>query len=270
MTKTAPLRALALLALTLAAAGPLHALTFAPLEQARRIAIGGNLEIRNFDGSVVDTAALSRARQAPHDDPFGSFDMSVGLSALALSTPLGDANGAGRAAQRSILGADSIEFEGFADVFMSGSAGGDAFATGSGHASSQFDYHFDLAAPQQVRLTMRSTVAPAASDFQFVLEHDDGELVWDSEIIGDENGDPVTSFSKVLDLRAGSYWVRGTLTASSYFDSSVSIAGRAEAAFSLTAVPEPAGALLMLGGLAVLPLAVARRRRYAARVTTAG
>lgn len=261
MTKTLSLRAPALLALSLAATGPLHAMTFLPIEDARRIAIGGNLEIRNFDGTVVDSATLSRTRQTPYDNPFGDFDMSVGLSALALSTPIGDANGAGLARQRSTIAGEAIAFAGLADVFMSGGAGGDAYATGSGNASSQFGYHFEIVAPQRVRLTMSSNVQPIASGFDFLLQHDDGELVWDSEIVADENGNPTTSFSRLLDLRPGSYWLRGTLTASSYFDGSISISGRAEAAFSLTAVPEPGSFAMLLAGLTVVPLVARRRRR---------
>jgi hypothetical protein len=245
-------RPLLVIVLTATAA---HAASFASLSQTRSIAIAGQMTLFSLDSTPpypINASLADGAQTAPAD--FGTFNASVGLGALRITDPLGEGFGAGRAGQVSSFSAQSIRFEGAADVNLTGFAQPEAEITGNGSASSRLIYSFSLDRASTVALTMSSEVGPSRSSYSFLLADLSGTTVWDQTSLFDANGNETRDFTTLLTMGAGSYNLAVVLGASSTFRNDESSAGRAIANFVLSPVPEPstalqaALALTLLGG----------------------
>ncbi len=230
-----------------------HAATFNGLAQARSVAIGGQLTLNDFDTGETFTANQS-FNEPTLAGNFGLFDKSVGLGTLILDNPLGIGQGAGRAAQTSRLGPEGIEFDGVADVFMSGQLNTfNADLTGSGGAASRLSYSFSLAHDTSVLLDMISELGPRANSFTFSLSRDDGTVIWNETSVFDDDGNEHRAFTRTLLLNTGVYNLESALNATSFFVGEFGFSGRALATYSLTAVPL-GNPLLLMGSALVLAL----------------
>lgn len=234
------------------------AATFTAISQVRSVAIGGQITIVDQDNGDTFQASLAPGAQTLPGD-FGQFDASFGLGDLVLDNPLGTGRGAGRVAQTSSLGGQVIRFDGAADVFMSGEVFGNAAVSGSGAASSRFQYRFSVAEAIPVILAMESEVGPNRSDYTFLLRNDAGDAVWADTVLFDDAGNEIRSFSRSLLLSAGVYQLDAALTASSAFDNNFGSSGRAIGAFTITAVPEANTWTMMVGGLLAMGFVASRR-----------
>ena len=239
-----------------------HAATFNGLAQARSVAIGGVLTLNDFDtGETFDANAAPNEGTLTGD--FGLFNKSVGLGTLVLDNPLGSGQGAGRAAQTSRLGPERIEFDGVADVFMSGQLNTfNADLAGSGSAASRLAYSFSLAQDTTVLLDMISELGPRGNSFTFSLSRDDGAVIWNETSVFDDDGNEHRAFARTLLLTAGVYHLGSTLSASSFFSGDFGFSGRGLATYSITPVPLVHPLVLMASATA-LGVVLGRRRTRA-------
>lgn len=235
---------------------------FSPLSQSRAVQMAGEIVIVDLNTQQAFTDSLAPAAQTLPAD-FGTFDESVGLGELSLLVPdLGEAYGAGRAAQTSSIAAQAIRFNGMADVFMSGQLNGAADLLATGTSSSRFDIGFSVAQSLQVDLSMTSEVGSSNSLYTFSLTQDAGPVVWDQTVLLDDQGAEIRTFSQRLTLGPGNYRLQATLNASSVFTNDSGTSGRALAEFSLVTapVPEPGAAALLLAGLLTVGAMVRKHR----------
>jgi hypothetical protein len=237
----------ALLALTLFAALPCAA-QFAVTARQHTVAIEGHLQALDSVAGTLQQADFADARS---DEP-----LRVGMS-LVLAEGLADAQG--RASLDLATLGSALSFAALADVDTAGRGDGTLALSGSGHASVALDLSFTLAAEQDVRLSMASSVTRERNDdFVFLLARGDGTPLWRETTQIDAAGAPTRDFQRTLHLAAGTYRVVASLDAASLFDEAQGLSGRTAASVSLSLVPEPASAALLLAGLAAFAL---RRRR---------
>lgn len=230
---------------------------FEPVQSIRSINIGASIAVSaNDDSGFTDSASQGDGRTMAG---YELVDEAVGLSQFGLSSPYGGGSGSGRASQISEMTSERVYFNGFADVYVSGSAGIDGTASGSGGATSMLTFTFRVSDPTAVRLDMSSSVLTEAfSEFTFSLWGKNSGLIWD-QVGVERDFNFLKTFSVDLPLAPDEYQLSAYVSASSSFDGDVGYAGQSRAEVTLTVIPEPEeSALLFCAGL----LAFALGRRF--------
>ena len=210
---------------------------FEHLQSTRTINIGAGVAV-----SAQDDSGFQESASDGDGLSLGGYNYrneAVGLSGFGLSTPYGGGGGSGRASQESEMTGERIFFNGFADVYVSASGGGQGSASASGGASSVFGYTFRILHPVTVRLDMSSAAPDEANSFYtFLLTGPGGVTVWDQTAI-EENFQLLRTFSVPLHLQPGQYTIGADVSASSSADDGFGFAGQSRAEFTITPVPEP-------------------------------
>lgn len=233
------------------------------LTDERAVSSGGTASTTTsrtyFDGSSFEPVVVQDAQPATSvqhpSNGFGLFNQSKGLG---LRTPAATVDGQGY--QVSTIDPHGFEFHGVADVLVSASrlddyqmdyaetTEGNAF----GHTSVSLSWTFAMDTGQTWRFTGDHNLYDARGGLgSYTLTGNNG-FVWDDQ------GE--SSCSTVLQLAPGTYTFSVNLQAFALESYQGEAAGRAQANFALTAVPEPASlALLVPGLLLVAGLAHLRR-----------
>ncbi|RZI85806.1 MAG: PEP-CTERM sorting domain-containing protein [Rubrivivax sp.] len=231
-----------------------HGATMEPVSQSRSVQMLGDLNAFNYETQESSWADFNDGAQSLPD---GWDPLRLGMD---ISIPDGNCFGQGMASQTLVAGTKSIEFTGLADVNVAGIESFPYQLEGSGSAYVDIEYSFRIDAAQSVVLAMDSSIGNfREDDFIFAFKSASGDYIWADTAVVNERGDVERSFSRQFLLQPGQYTLSAHLTAFSAMSAATSFSGRTWAQFSVSAVPEPATAWMVLAGGGVFW--AARKRR---------
>jgi hypothetical protein len=233
---------------------------FDSLERFGGLHVDGNIEFQDYDfaRSRVQSDGLGF-----HSAQVGSVGYSLDLPTLALSSSLMSATGQAHAEQVSQFDNVTLAYSAQVTAGMDGTAAiGALFGGASGRST--FQATFNVASDSAGLLHMNSSSDVPGGVYTFSLVSHDGTVIWNQTSIPDSGGGSLSTFTTSFALAPGSYELNTTLLAQAGLDPTIDHSSMAmTAAFELTvsAVPEPSQAVLLVLGLATVGCVVNRRRQ---------